>query len=363
MLRPFFTLIILVAVLGALAIFRYSSIYEDRKIISETPLTETLSPISSTIPPKMEIAGEPRPDKKRVIEQEIMPRTIELPPKVSKPIPNILPLPSLVATTTEVELKKTSEPVPERIALPPLDEEAILRSVVKIECPAADGLGKYTGSGFAPKPGIVVTAGHVVAQAGSEECLIIFPLDRRPVRYLKGTIQNLPEVKKLHDERGIDIATLTLPPLESYPEARAIFQAYPAIPYEICKSSAVIGDSTLHFGYPSNYVDQSYLSELLGEVVLHADIKGVREQLSGDSTSVFKTPILEYTYDETSSHPYTVSQVASFYGDSGGLAFDKTKQCIIGVHRGGTIGKGSGENYTLIMNIGWVLSVFPEFFK
>lgn len=37
----------------------------------------------------------------------------------------------------------------------------------------------------------------------------------------------------------------------------------------------------------------------------------------------------------------------------GGLAFNKTKQCILGPHRGGTIGKASGENYTIFMNMGW----------
>lgn len=237
--------------------------------------------------------------------------------------------------------------------LPPLDEEEILKAIVKIQCSTEDGLGKYIGSGFAIKDDRVITAAHVVKDSGSKICEVIFPSERRPVHYFRGTIVDFYEVKQRHDIEGIDVAILKLPPLESYPEGKAIFQKYPAVPYSICENPRMLEDRLLHFGYPSNYLDQSYLSRLEGKALVYADIKGIREQLSEDTTFVFKTPVFGYTYDDSKEHPYMVSQVASFYGDSGGLAFNADKQCIIGPHRGGTIGKASGENYSIFMNIGW----------
>lgn len=253
---------------------------------------------------------------------------------------------SQAATTTEPQV------APE-IVLPPLDEEAVLKAVVKIECPTEDGSGKYVGSGFLLEGNVVVTAAHVVMDSGSETCQIIFERERKPIHYLSGTIDNLKEVKRRHDEEGIDVAVLKLPSVETYPEARAIFNQYPAIPYPICRDPKALGDKLLHFGYPSNYADQNYLSRLEGEAVAFADIGGIGEQLSEDGTFVFKTPLFKITYNESDLHPYMISRVASFYGDSGGLAFNATKQCVIGPHRGGTIGKGPGENYSVFMNLGW----------
>ena len=119
------------------------------------------------------------------------------------------------------------------------------------------------------------------------------------------------------------------------------------------RNPKMLSDKLLHFGYPSNYADQNYLSRLEGEAVVYADITGIKEQLSEDQTYVFKTPIFSFTGDEFNKHPYMVSRVASFYGDSGGLAFNADKQCVIGPHRGGTIGKSAGENYSVFMNLGW----------
>lgn len=273
-------------------------------------------------------------------EQGLIPP--KLVPKVEIP-KEILPEPKSAEERSEIVGK----------ILPPLDEKAIMSAVVKIQCPTEDGLGKYVGSGFAVDGGKVVTAAHVVKDSGSATCDIIFQKDRRPVHYLHGTLESLQTIIKRHDEDGIDVATLTLPRLDDYPEAQAIFSKYPKIPYPVCTNSQMVGDKLLHFGYPSNYADQNYLSRLEGEAVVHADIKGIKEQLSEDQTFVFKTPIFGFTYDESGMHPYMVSRVASFYGDSGGLAFNATKQCILGPHRGGTIGKSAGENFSVFINLGW----------
>jgi hypothetical protein len=284
---------------------------------------------------------------KPVTEEKIV---LPPPPKI---FPEVLPIPktesmvSLPSTTTVPEEPQKIEP-----ELLPLDENALLKSVVKIECPA-DG-GKYIGSGFAVKGDVIITAAHVIADSVNEICTVIFPNNRRPLHYLKGAIVDLESTKKRLNEEGIDFALLKLPSLDSYPDAKAIYgDSYPYIPYPSCSDPKMLDDKLLHFGYPSNFVDQNYLSKLEGEAIALADIKGMKDQLSADQTFSFKSPILGFTYDESVYHPYMVSRVASFYGDSGGLAFNATKQCILGPHRGGTIGKGAGENFSIFMNIGW----------
>ena len=290
----------------------------------------------------------------KIITKSIIPEKIIMP--ISPPATETLPLAkpeleksSVASTSVETQTTESKEA---EIKLSPLDEASLLKSVVKIECPA-DG-GKYIGSGFAVKGDVIITAAHVIADSVSETCTIIFSNKRRPIHYLKGVIVDLENTKKRLNEEGIDFALLKLPSLNSYPEARAIYgENYPYIPYPSCSDPKILGDKLLHFGYPSNYVDQNYLSELDGEAVLLADIKGIKDQLSQDQDYTFKTPILGFTYDEAEQHPYIVSRVASFYGDSGGLAFNATKQCILGPHRGGTIGKGAGENFSIFINVGW----------
>ena len=239
------------------------------------------------------------------------------------------------------------------LALPPLNETAIKSAVVKIQCPDEEGVGFYAGSGFALEGGRIVTAAHVVKDSRSKECDVIFPEKNTPRYYLKGTIQDIFETKRRHDEDGIDIAFISLPQIDAYPEARALWKSYPSVPYQVCGNPAMRGDALLHIGYPSNYKDQNYLSELQGQAVKYASIEGVKEQLSEDQTYTFRAPVLKFTDDETGFYPYMTSRVPSFYGDSGGLVFNVAKQCILGVNRGGTVGKGAGENYSLFTVMGW----------
>ena len=291
---------------------------------------------------------EKKAPAKPVIKQSLPPK-IELPQiPISLPPISASPPPSAAMTS----IPKVEAPALTR-KLPPLDEEALLKSVVKIQCPTADGLGKYIGSGFVVGERTVVTAAHVVKDSASDTCEVIFPRERKPVHYLKGMIKNLKETIRRHDQEGIDVGVLVLPELSSYPEAQAIFSNYPIIPYPICSDPQMPGDELLHFGYPSNYLNQSYLSELPGKAVVNADINGVEDRTSLEGDYTYKSPVFDFTDDWSKMYPYMVSRVASFYGDSGGLAFNVGKQCIIGPHRGGTIGKAAGENYSVFMNLGW----------
>ena len=268
------------------------------------------------------------------------------------PPPVVLPAaePARPAASSSAARTSVAEPPP----LPPLNEEAILRAVVKIECPSTDGRGKYVGSGFLLPKGVVVTAAHLVKESGSDTCRVIFSKDRMPAHYLSGITEDRGEVALRHDEDGIDVALLFMPVLAAVPEAQAIFpREYPFVPYPVCGEPAMLGDSLLHFGYPSNFLNQSYLSQAEGRAVAYADIAGIREQLSEDQTFLFKTPLFSYTGDQSRLHPYMVSRVATFYGDSGGLAFNTTKRCILGPHRGGTIGGGAGENFSVFAILGW----------
>ncbi len=332
--------LILVFALGiAILSVVFFSIVPVSKENGEQMATENAGLTEETVPPpKQDVPSETITQEAREVRTSLQP--VLLPPVVSAP--------QDVATDTQAPTEDSKAPM-----LPPLREEEILQAIVKIQCPAPDGLGKYIGSGFVLAGGTVVTAGHVLKDSGSETCEVIFPRERRPIYYLRGTAEDLKTIRKRHDEEGIDVAFLKLPALSSYPEARAIFDRYPEIQYPICADPKMVGDRLLHFGYPSNYADQTYLSSQEGQAVVHADIKGVEERLSSDQTYTFKSPIFAYTYDESGMHPYMVSQVASFYGDSGGLAFNATKQCIIGPHRGGTIGKAPGENFSVFMNLGW----------
>lgn len=279
-----------------------------------------------------------------------LPLSIKTAPASPEKKEEVAPTPAVVSLPTP---SPAPLPVSTLPSLPSLDEESLLKSVVKIQCPTEDGLGKYIGSGFVLPKDLVITAAHVIMDSASRNCDVIFPRERRSVYYLRGITEDLGEVKRRHDEEGIDVALLRLPSLESYPEARQIFSAYPSIPYPICENPAMLEDKLLHFGYPSNYVDQNYLSELDGLALAYADIKGIRDQLSADGTYSYKSPIFGFTRDELKLHPFMLSRVPSFYGDSGGLAFNATKQCILGPHRGGTIGRGAGENYSVFIMLGW----------
>ncbi len=338
---------------------------------SLVPISKETAKNSERTPATIPLAEPAKENPPEVRQVEIALPPMELPP-VAAPV-----LPQAAATTNpevpaKIEIKAEDPPtgppagglenIPEKPTLPPLRETEILKAVVKIQCPTTDGLGKYVGSGFVMAGGTVITAAHVLKDSSSRNCDVIFPNDRRPVHYLRGITEDLEIIRQRHDKEGIDVAYLTLPALDSYPEAAAIFSSYPKISYPICSEPEMLNDRLLHFGYPSNYADQSYLSRQEGKAVIYADIKSVKNQLSEDQTYIYRTPVFAYTYDQSEMRSYMVSQVASFYGDSGGLAFNADKQCVIGPHRGGTIGKAAGENYSVFMNLGWekAKSVLPN---
>ncbi|KKW18167.1 MAG: hypothetical protein UY60_C0019G0009 [Parcubacteria group bacterium GW2011_GWB1_50_9] len=313
--------------------------------------------------PSEEIVSEEKPDVSDTgikEEKKVEPAKDEIPvkqnpPKISSPSPMVVVIPPipvfLPATTTE----KAAPPAAtqEKPRTPEIDENAILRAVVKIQCPATDGIGKSIGSGFVLKDGLVVTVAHLLMDSGSKTCDVIFPKDRFPIHYLKGEItEDFSVIRKRFEDDGIDLGFLRLPVIAEYDDARTIFgNFYPALPYPVCDNPSVIGDVVYHYGYPSNFQGLNYLSRMDGIIVSYADIRGTSTQVSADGGATYRAPDFSFTDDEKEFHPYAVSQVGIFYGSSGGLAFDASKACILGVNHG--FGKGSTLTYSIFLNLGW----------
>lgn len=309
---------------------------------------------TTTRPSRAEEPSDKEKEKHQILAVPVLPL-----PSVSVSLPLSVMSPAEAPHETAPLSPATSTPaVLSKPPLPPLNLKAIFAAVVKIECPSEDRKGKYVGSGFVlPGNGnSIITAAHLLMVSGSDACTVIFPnKDRAPSHWLQGSIsEDRAAVRKRHDEEGIDVATIVLPTLSEYPEARAVFpDAYPSIPYPVCEDPDMIGDTLMHFGYPSNFLNQSYLSVSDGAAIAYADIKGIETLLNQDQTDSYKSPIFSYVTDRYNLHPYMVSRVPSFYGDSGGLAFNATKQCILGPQRGGTIGGGAGENISIFPLLGW----------
>lgn len=303
-------------------------------------------PMPSEIPPPKAAIRE---SEEIAVAMEELPESEASSKRALRPAVALTAAASSTVASSSVSMAEAALP-----PLPPLREDELFRAVVKIECPSEDQKGVYVGSGFVMPRGVVVTAAHLLTDMGGDTCKVIFPHNRGPAHYLFGTPEDREAIKKRHDGQGIDLAFLFLPALASYPEGKAVFpDGYPIVSYPVCARPNLIGDRLLHFGYPGNFHNNSYLARSEGEALAYGDITGVSSQLSEDQSSISQVPVLSYTTDQSALHPYLVSRAPSFYGDSGGLAFDATKQCILGVGHGGTMGGAAGENYSVLMMLGW----------
>ena len=231
--------------------------------------------------------------------------------------------------------------------------EELFPAIVKIECPTSSGVGAYTGTGFVVPPAMVITAAHIVINVATTTCRIIFPQGRTPTYHVTGTIEQVDETRRRHDEEGLDIALLRLPPEEERTPESLFSNGYPEIPYPLCGKSSKVGDRLRHFGYPTNFAGQNYLLDAEGELILGANITGMTTQLSEDQRTSFRTPLLSFKEDAGITHPYLVSHSNTFYGDSGGLVFNETRRCVLGIQRASTLGRKGNDNFALFFQLGW----------
>ena len=255
------------------------------------------------------------------------------------------------ASTTIGEKKSEALPIVEKKPkIGAFDENLIFRAVVKIQCPASDGVGKSIGSGFVLGSGLVVTVAHLLMDSASDTCDVIFPNNRFPIHYLKAKItEDTARIRERLEKDGIDIAFLKMPPMAEYSDARSIFgSAYPSLPYPLCSNPAIIGNVVYHYGYPSSFKDLNYLSRMEGTIVSYADVSSVSPKISEDY-STYLAPDFYFTISESQFHPYAVSKVGIYYGDSGGLVFDATNACVLGVNHGfGMNGSTAFSIYTIL---------------
>lgn len=340
--------IIFLALFAGIFFSQAPIVQEESSFIPQSDTNEAISSIQESAPlPTPPIVTSTREKPAPQISNE------QKRPVASHPVVFIPPSVFQTPTTTE---EKKSEALPvegEKSKLPEIDENAIFRAVVKIQCFAADGIGRSIGSGFVLKDGLVVTVAHLLMDSGAKSCDVIFPKDRFPIHYLKGEItEDFSVIRKRFEEDGIDIGFLRIPVIAEYADARMIFgDSYPSIPYPVCTDSSIIGDTVYHYGYPSNFKDLNYLSRMEGVIISYADIQGASTQTPADGGASYRVPDFSFTDDESGFHPYAVSQVGIFYGSSGGLAFNASRACILGVNHG--FGKGSTATYSIFLSIGW----------
>lgn len=316
-----------------------------KKIVK--PVKKVVKKIIPKITATKKIVSKSKNSKATILDSLSPTPKVEAPASTTQPVSN-QPAPPSAPVISEIKPTVSLEPV-----LPPLDEETILKSIVKVRCPTDKAGRRYTGAGFMYKNNLVVTAAHVIMDSSSDTCDIIFPSGRNPNIYLQGKIIDQDGARQRHDESGIDLAFLQLPDIETYPEAKTIFPGYPALSFPVCENPKMLGDKVWHLGYPSNYSGSNYLSKEEGEIVSFADINGIEEQISAETHMAYKSPIWGFTSDESLNHPYIVSRAPSFYGVSGGLVLNATKQCLLGPVRGGTQGGSAGENFSIFLNMGW----------
>lgn len=255
------------------------------------------------------------------------------------PIPTI-PLP----TTSEAPVKTPSTPLKPIPTSPQLNENEIMAATVRIRC------GKTFGSGFVLKKNekwYALTAAHVIIdkiEARDFECDVIFPYYNpnfeyyQEAHYRVGKILSPTETEKNYKEKGFDLAVLEVLPLENKSEDARVFPAgYPFINYPLC-SATNLTDKIVLWGYATNIGTTaspgSILSQFEGEIVQYGDIKGVLKERSNKFAGGYEyLADLNYTADSSIQHPAVlIMSNNNFSGASGGLVFDISKNCVIGVN-------------------------------
>ena len=283
---------------------------------------------------------------------------VEEPPEV---VETPVPITEIDIPEEIIEIVKIIEPA---IVLPePIDENAIMAAVVRIGCKDSFGSGislKVSGKHYA------VTAAHVIINtidAGRDTCNIIFPRKSRDfdfyeeAHYRVGKILNPDQITTNYKTMGLDFAVLEIQPLEDAAEDKRVFpDGYPFVDYPAC-SLTNINDNIILWGYAAHVGTQfspgGILSRFVGKLIQYADAEGVSKQSSaGFSDGYAYLPKVSDSTNETIEHTHSVIvSDNNFSGASGGLVFDSSKNCIIGLN----IATFTKDNkvYGLILNLGF----------
>lgn len=310
---------------------------------NQLPVTSNQPPIPAS-PPLTEETRNPSTALAASSEQEtayrVQPHEIS---EEAKQLDN-----QFTTTSNQLPITNYRQPYPASPPLPPLNEDALMRAVVRIQC------GNIYGSGIiVNSEGLVLTVAHVIIsaiEAGASECDVIFPKKHPEFNfysetyYRKGVIIASTTTATLYKEKSLDVAALRIRPL---PDDPVFPDGYPFVNMPFCGTD-ILDDEILLFGYAANVGTSadspgSVLSRFSGGVLQFADITGVRKEpssISKNGNDFF--PNLAYSLDENMPHPIVIIfSNNNFSGASGGLAFNASKQCIVGTNS--AVGTSTGD--------------------
>ncbi len=211
----------------------------------------------------------------------------------------------------------------------PRDEQELWRGVVAVQCSYELPQGGYkslAGSGIIlDAEGHVATNNHVANHEPNGNCQVSFPAFSENTDYSIRTFGTLPaRVINASGNNDNDIALLKIQKTADFESQLAYWKKYYGwtgdpfsfIPYPFCHNASA-GDKILHFDWQViNTASQGY------EII--RTVSTVIEFLR-----VFKD---EFYYARPGQTPdYIVTDAKKFGGSSGGLAFNASRDCILGL--------------------------------
>jgi len=254
--------------------------------------------------------------------------------ELSSVVPPSVPVVPVVETPAVVVQK----------AIPIINEDEIIQAVVRMRC------GTSYGSGFSLErmgKRYVLTAAHVVIDQidffKKYQCDVIYPQkdkngNYQEAHYRIGNILLPDETLSNYKEKGIDLAVLEVLPLADKNEDLQKFpDGYPYLKHSFCPADT-LGDSINLWGFSANLgtaiTPGAFMSKFQGEIVQYEDVIGVTKKASSEFLNGFVyLPKFEHSLDQGVFHHLTVIlSNNNFSGASGGLVFDISKPCIVGVN-------------------------------
>lgn len=234
-------------------------------------------------------------------------------------------------------------------------EAEIMNAVVRVKCPYKGQDGKYYyGSGFVLSGSKVITAAHVLSKSSSDFCEVIFPVNKKAIFSVSARIRDFAALKDR--EVSTDWAIMDLPPLpEDKKDISDFFKnEYPRVNFPVCSFETRLGDKVAVYGYLKA---DDYLSKIVGTLYAYSRAADVDELPTDDAPNPYLIMMAEeitpqtYKFDE---YIYLISKIerdTPITGASGGLLFDETHQCVLGLNTG-----------SKLIN-GWISSVGTWFYK